>query len=344
MELNQMSLIHRRCKKFVEFIAIEKDKVEEIKSQAEQIRGRIQAKAEEDGKIVMSTPFSGSFGKKTGLRRYMQGHAEIEGMDIDIGFILKQDPNVNEQVCQIDDFERYARATYPDSEIGQTKSSATIYFKSTKRSFDLVPFFHLTDRRQLLIRSTGERRETSVGLHADFVKTRNKSSNELPGVVAFNDCLRLIKWWRYERQADSGIFYEGGSVEKVPSFLLDLLCAHAYDRLSVSRTYPETLSRWFGFLASEVRNRRPIYFSDYQKNPKHSGNAVWIVADPVEAENNVVGNWDAWHVNELASWLENARDRMNDAISKDLHNESNQSLAFLVGLFGNSFKNNCDQS
>jgi len=342
MEINQKSLIHKRCSNFKDFIAIEKDKEDGIRKQANDIADRIKAKAEEDGQIVMSTPFSGSFGKRTGLRRYLQGQSEEEGMDIDIGFILKPDKEIDDLTCQIDAFEQYARSSFPDSEISTTKSSAVIHFKAAKRSFDLVPFYHLQDTRQLLIRSNGERRETSVKQHAEIVKSRSQVSNAIPGAVRFNECVRLMKWWRSHQQIGSGTFYEGGGVEKIPSFLIDLLCASAFDRLSVKRTYPETIHRWFSFLANVVRNRKPIVFTDYEKHPSIDSSTEWCVADPVESSNNVVAQWRSMHVDELATWLENGRDRMAEAIRKDLEGDSVGSLNCLVEIFGNSFKNNCD--
>ncbi|MEL6699692.1 MAG: CBASS oligonucleotide cyclase [Bacteroidota bacterium] len=344
MNIHQHSTIHKRCKQFVQFIAPEKDKIEDIKKQSAEIRERIKKKAEEDGKIVAEMPYSGSFGKNTGLRRYLRGSAEVEGMDIDLGFILEaKDDEGNELGCQIDDFESYARACYPDSDIGSTKSSATISFKSTKRQYDLVPLLK-TDNPdvQKLIRTNGEERQSSIKKHAEFIKSRNRSSHRLQGVVVFNHCVRLIKWWRYHKQSESGIFGNEENDEKVPSFLLDLLCAHAYDKLSVTKTYPETLARWFALMAHVVRNRKEIIFTDYIKFPRKPAYDVWLVADPVDTSNNVVANWHEYQVDELAEWLESARDRMTQAIRMNGEGDDHGSLHCLVEIFGKVFKHNVD--
>jgi len=67
------SVIHVRMKNFVKWIAPEKETREAIKKQSDEIRKRIKSKAEEDGLTVLSMPYSGSFAKKTGLRRHYSG-------------------------------------------------------------------------------------------------------------------------------------------------------------------------------------------------------------------------------------------------------------------------------
>jgi hypothetical protein len=235
MKVANTALIHKRMKCFVEFIAPEKDKEENIKKQADDIRECISRHAKEDGYVIAAMPYSGSFSKKSGLRRQMQGKDEVEGQDIDIGFILEdKDKNGDPLKCMIIPFKRYLQKRYPDSEVGHTKSSATISFKSTKLQFDAVPLIKTNKESiQKLIRTNGEERQSSVQKQTEFMKSRNRSSNDREGVVRFNDCLRLVKWWRYQRQTESHVFGNGSSDKKIPSFLLDLLCAKAYDEVSV---------------------------------------------------------------------------------------------------------------
>lgn len=344
MNFNHKQKIHSRLSTFVDWIATDKDKVEEIKRQAEEIRDRIKPKAVEDGLTVAEMPFSGSFAKKTGLRRYLQGNSEVEGQDVDLAFILEaQDSDGNDLDCQIYNFKTYLEAAYPNCEIGTTKSSATIAFKSTKLSYDLVPLIKTSDANiQTLIRTDGESRQSSVKKHLEFAKDRNRSSDALYGRVCFNQCARLIKWWRYHKQSTSGVFGNGEHDDKIPSILLDLLCAHAYDHVSVQSTYHETLGQWFSFLASEVRKRAPITFTDFIKSPQIDSYAQWYVGDPVDDTNNITASWQPYKIDELADWLAEARDRMAQAIRHDGEGEHFKSRDCLVEIFGNSFKNKCE--
>lgn len=343
MKVSKSSLIHKRMKCFVEFIAPEKDKAENIKRQADDIRECIARHAKEEGYVIAANPYSGSFSKKSGLRRQMQGNDEVEGQDIDIGFILEdKDKSGDPLKCMIIPFKRYLQKCYPDSEVGHTKSSATISFKSTKLQFDVVPLIKTgKENIQKLIRTNGEVRQSSVQKQTEFMKGRNRSSNDIDGVVRFNDCLRLVKWWRYQKQTESHVFGNNSVDKKVPSFLLDLLCAKAYDEVSVKDTYPETLARWFSFLASMLKNRNEILFSDFIIRHQKREEAKWKVIDPMDDTNNVVRNWPDYQINEFADWFEKGRDQLNQAIRYDKEGDEENSLNVLVDLFGNSIKNHC---
>lgn len=340
--ISTQALIHSRFRAFVKWIAPAAETRSKIYKQADEIREKIRSRAEDDGLIVKSMPFSGSFERITGLKRYLRGNSVVEGQDVDIAFIIEpKDKNGNVLGCVIDRFERYAADAYPDSETGSSKSSATIYFKSSKLRYDLVPLFETSKKDiQRLTRKNGEERTTSVVKHIDFTKGRTGSSDALPGVVKYNECIRLIKWWRYEQQEHSNIFGNEEGEDKVPSFLLDLLCAIAYDNRSVDKTYPATLAMWFGFLANVVRNRKDVIFNGLGE-VKHN-EANWRVIDPIDNTNNLVGSWNSAKINELARWLENARDEMNRAIRYDEMGDDIESMRSLVKLFGNAFENNSE--
>lgn len=345
MKISNKSLIHKRMKCFVEFIAPDPDKREDTKRQADEIRKCIREKAKEEGYIVLSEPSSGSFAKKSGLRRHLLGKDEVEGQDIDIAFILKdKDKDGNSVGCMVHKFEGYLNKCWPNSDVGQTKSSATISYQSTKLRFDAVPLIETSQQDiQKLIRTDGSERKTSVEKHNYFVKKRNEHSNGLKGVVKFNDCVRLIKWWRYQRQSESGIFGNQEGDKKVPSFLLDLLCAKAYDKLEVFETYPETLCRWFAYLADLLVRRQDIVFNDFIKRHSLPTDLGWKVIDPMDDTNNIVASWKDYEVEELLAWFNEARDRLTEATRHDWEENHTESLNCLVSQFGNSIKNQCKE-
>jgi hypothetical protein len=343
MKVSNKSVIHRRLKCFVEYIASEKEKRDKIKDQSDQIRTCIQSQSILDGYTILASPYSGSFAVKTGLRRSLHGNNEVEGQDIDLSFILKdEDKDGNPLGCFVKTFEKYLKNTWPQSEIGTTKSSAYIKFANTKQQFDTVPLIE-TKRKgiQKLKRTNNSERQSSVENHADFIKTRTESSNNLVGVVKFNDCVRLIKWWKYQRQTESTVFGNNENDEKVPSFLLSLLCAFAYDECSVKETYADTLKSWFSFLAHVVREKVYVNFDDFISKHENNNSGHWQVIDPMDDSNNITKNWSIYKVDELAKWFEKGRDKMMEAIRRDEDQDDSGSLNCLVELFGNSIKNQC---
>jgi len=222
--------LHTRIANFIRWIRPDPDTADDARSQRDDVRDRIRAKAEADGLTVRSTPNSGSFAKATGLRRHMLGGAEHEGQDIDCPFVLShKDDDGNLLTELLTRFDGYAKQCYPDTPRDVTKSSVRLRFVAAKRNFDLVPLLAVegTDDEQILLRPNGERRRTSVQKHVEFTKTRTARSKALGGPVAFNDGVRLVKWWREYQVTQSRI------LDEVPTFLVDLLCAKAFDEVSV---------------------------------------------------------------------------------------------------------------
>ena len=334
MSLNPRGMLHRRLGAFVEWIATESVREDEIRGQASNIRDAIRAKAAEDDLVIRSTPNSGSFATRTGLRRHMRGLAEVEGQDVDVPFVVAPKTKDDERLeVLLPRFERYARLGYPKTERESSKSSVKLKFTS-KLSYDLVPLLATRDpERQILVRSDGERRETSVQKHVDFIRSRTDVSSKTPGRVMFNEVLRLLKWWRCFRQSQSGTF-----LTEVPSFLINLLAAHAFDVRGVGETYGETLADWFGYLARAVRNRTRVCFTDYLPVPTNAPEGLWAVHDPVNSDNNIVSKWSGIMCDEFAEWFEEARDTMYEAITAFDDRRESDGVEALVKIVGTPFR------
>lgn len=338
-QFSTRSTLQKRMSSFVDWIAPEKETREEIKKQADEIRKSITEEAKKDGLTIAETPYAGSFQKKTGLRRHMRGHSEVEGQDIDIPFIVQREDSTGNEITElINRFYTYADNAFKNKAKEKTKSSIRLQYTSLL-SYDLVPLLK-TDKpdKQILIRQDGERRETSVLKHTEFIKNRTAKSKELAGRVCFNECVRLVKWWRYFRQEESGIF--DNESNGVPSFLIDLLCAKAFDTCSVKETYAHTISDWFGYLDSLVRNKRPVIFTDHYSKIEDDSLVLWQVFDPVNPKNNVVRSWNNFKISEMASWFAKSHDDFNRAIARDISDDHSGSMDALVSIFGNPFKNN----
>jgi len=307
-----------------------------IHKQAGDIRRNIGNQATADGLVVTSAPEAGSFAKHTGLRRHLRGHSEIEGQDVDLPFVVRPDTTHGERIEELlRRFEEYAKASYPNTPRKVTASSIELRLVASQLNYDLVPM--LTTGRsdyQLLLKKDGSRRLTSVAKHTEFVRRRTQENDDLAGRVKFNECVRLLKWWRYIR------IDQAGSIDEVRTTLIELLCASAYDRLGVDVTYTETLARWFAWLASVTERRTRVSFSDYPSvepfNSNAPGNALWQVIDPVNANNNVVhSTWGKIELEEFASWFADARDAMGRLVAYEAAVNDGTVDDILAELFGN---------
>jgi hypothetical protein len=327
-----MLSLNQRFENFIRWIRPEPATTADITRQRGDVRTRIMVQAEEDGLTVRSTPDSGSFATGTGLRRHMRGLSEVEGQDVDVPFVVAPKTEDDERLeVLLPRFEKYARLSYPDTEREPSKSSVKLMFTSNL-SYDLVPLLATRDReRQILVRADGERRETSVQKHVEFVTSRTKRGMAVAGTAEFNELIRLGKWWRCFRQT------QPASLTDVPSFLLNLLFAHAFDVRGARQTYAETMADWFGHLARVVRKRISISFTDYGAAPVAATGVTWAVHDPVNPDNNVVSKWTGIMCDELAEWLEEARDAMYDAIAAFDDNRETDGLQSLMKIFGTAF-------
>jgi len=337
-EIDTNTKLHSRLVNFVKWVKPDSATRDNNKGRADRIRSCVSKKAEEDGLVIKSTPNAGSFATHTGNRRHFKGASEVEGQDIDIPFVVQPESVDGREIRDLlDRFYRYVNDCYPDTEKEITKSSVKLMF-SDKVNYDLVPMLATSDPEgQILIRYTGEEIETSVQKHVRFILSRNKSSKEIEGKVKYYQCVRLVKWWR-DIQANDSYYLNGDDAPS--SFLINLLCAHAYDRLSVENNYAETLAKWMGFLANELKNRKPIMFNDYNI-PKEDQFSLWSVIDPVNSNNNIAKSWNSNKVDELAGWFSKSRDNWMRAIRHDEDDEDSRSLECLVKLFGNPFRGHC---
>lgn len=329
--------LQARFTNFVDWIKADLAREEEFRARRGNIRNAISSRAKADGLTIASTPNSGSFATRTGLRRHMRGQSEVEGQDVDVPFVVEPKTNDEQKLgVLLPRFEKYARAAYSGTEIDVTKSSVRLHFADNV-NFDLVPLLATSNaERQILIRTDGERRETSVQKHVDFITGRSSKSNDLPGRVKFNEIVRLLKWWRCFREASAG------TLEEVPSFLVNLLAAKSFDERSVKETYAETIADWFGFLARLVRRRNSVAFSDFAPTPQATPGSLWSVHDPVNPANNITSRWNELMCVELAEWFEEGRDALCDAIAAFEGDRENDGIEDLVRVFGTPFRHHSE--
>lgn len=327
---------HRRLAAFVDWIKPEPDTRDAIRKQAADIHRVISGQATTDGLFIVATPEAGSFAKHTGLRRHMGGNSEIEGQDVDLPFVIKPTAKDGDKIDELlRRFGKYATTSYPNTPMEVTGSSVELRFVASRLNYDLVPMLvSVHPDHQVILKNDGSRRVTSVAKHTEFVRRRTRLSDERAGRVKFNECVRLLKWWRYVRIGTTS------PIEEVRTTLMELLCASAFDGLSVEPTYTETLFRWFGWLATVTARRLPISFNDFPSiepaREDAAGNQLWRVLDPVNANNNVVHTqWGNIELDEFASWFAAGRDALSRLIAHESAGNDGTVDDILAELFGN---------
>lgn len=334
---------HRRLSQFVDWIRPAEDTEDEIRTQAEEIRTRVEEQAQRDGLTLRALPHSGSFAKRTGLRRrwHREGGSWVERQTIDLPFVVSPKTREDEQLSRLlAHFEDYARTSYPSTPRERTKGSIQLDFANTKLRYDLVPLLATARHdEQILVRADGEQQRTSLQKHTQFIQRRTAASSELPGRVEFNECVRLLKWWREFRVAC------GSVIRDVPSVVIELLAARAFDVKGVQFTYTDTLLAWFEELARIVRMRESVVFDDF--DPRTSGG--WIgrlqILDPANLDNDVIpGEWGEREFTQLEIWFDQAIADLQSATRCEARCDFNHVVHDLCKQFGSPLKHHNNQS
>jgi len=262
----------------------------------------------------------------------MYGNTKIGGSDIDLPFILTARSGDHLDLkALLDLFEEIVHECYPRSDVTQTKSSIKLKFRTFKYPIDIVPMVAARDdpEREYLFRADGRKILTSVSEHVKFVKNRTARSAD-SGTVRFNDMVRLFKWWR-ELHATSDVV-----LRQTHTFLVELLCAKAFDEHGVATSYTQTLHTWFNAIARTVTERRPVQFDS---KPRRAGGG-WVVLDPVSPENNVVPEmWGDPQLDQLAQWFWEGAAALQRIQERDADHDGKGALRELQTLFGPAIGN-----
>lgn len=325
---------HAHLKQFVAKLRTPKSDIATIIERRDRVRSRLQSRLRKEKLPVARSPNAGSYAKGTGLRRYMYGKTKIGGSDIDIPIILTASSGDKlELKTLLDLFEGIVRGSYPRSKTTRTKSSIKLELSSFKYPFDIVPMVAARGDRNLeyLFRADGTKVETSVSEHVQFSKSRTSRSAGMPGIVQFNDMLRLFKWWRELRAVKDNL------LTNVPTFLLELLCAKAFDQHGVATDYTGTLETWFDAITQLVSERREVRFDSGRGL---ANDQTWLVLDPVNSVNNAVpATWTAHHIDQLARWFADGAATMRRVKEHDAADDGKGALLELQSLFGPAIGN-----
>lgn len=325
---------HTHLKDFVPEIRTPKVEQRKIEEQRGRVRHRVMSRLQKLKLQVARSPNAGSYAKGTGLRRYMYGNTKIGGSDVDLPIVLTARSGDHLDLkALLDLFEELVRSSYSRSKVTRTKSSIKLELSTFKYPFDIVPMVAVREdpNREYLFRGDGRKIATSVSEHVKFVKSRTARSAKQPGIVRYSDMVRLFKWWRELHATSDAVLKE------THTFLIELLCAKAFDEHGVATSYTQTLHTWFNAIARIVSERRPVRFDDMHGLDAGGG---WVVLDPVSPENNVVPEkWGEAQLDQLAQGFWEGAATLQRIQERDADHDGKGALRELQTLFGPAIGN-----
>jgi hypothetical protein len=202
-----------------------------------------------------------------------------------------------------------------------------VSFRGSGLDVDVVPVLYAgapDDRGYLIVKDTGDRVETSIPLHLEFIRRR-----KLAQATHFAQIVRFAKWWVCQRRKEKEDF-------RCKSFMVELLCAHLADNGVDFSDYFLALEQFFAYIVKTGLRER-VAFSDYYSAsalPK-ARTATIEIFDPVNPTNNVAARHSAAERNSI---VEAARDSL-DALNEAYHSTtSGRAVSLLKIVLGPSFR------
>lgn len=138
----------------------------------------------------------------------------------------------------------------------EQRHTVKIEFRGSGLDVDVVPVLYdgaEDDRGDLINRRTGERVETSVSLHLQFIRARKKKYGQ-----EYAELIRLTKWWTRQAARNNPDL-------RLKSFIIELIWAHLADEGTNLSDYTEALESFFVHLVKRLG--QPIMFADFGPLP-----------------------------------------------------------------------------
>lgn len=263
-------------------VNLPKAEVDEHRAQVQRLRDHLdRVIAEHDRYTLIKTVHSGSVAKGTALR-------SVSDMDVAAYLDASQVPAGNEHklIAELATILRKAYgATKATGDFEEQAHSVKVHFHGSGLDVDVAPIVYagLPDDRGDLITKDGQRVETSVRLHREFIRARKKTYGP-----AYAQLVRFLKYWaRYQKR-------ERGDAFRCKSFLLELLVAHLADHGLDLSDYPTALEAVFAWIVQTNLAER-VWFTDYctaADLPSADNNPIRVY-DPVNPTNNVCKTYTA---------------------------------------------------
>lgn len=271
-----MEITHQKIAAFAaDRVNLPRDRAQAHRDQVNQLRDRLTAKIDEDSDFALVKMLhAGAVAKGTGLRT-------VDDLDVAV-YVRRADApegNDHQLVSWLADRLDEANPSMGRDQFIEQAHTVKIEFRGTGLDVDVVPVLYDgadDDRGDLVNRHTGERVETSIPLHLDFIRRRKKTYGD-----NYAELIRLTKWWK--RQA-----LKIHPDLRLKSFMIELIWAHLADSGTDLSDYSTALEQIFVHLVK--RMDEPITFTDFGAAPAVFGDPVEII-DPVNPHNNIAKDY-----------------------------------------------------
>lgn len=266
------------------------------RDQVNSLRDRLEKRIEDDPDFsLVKMLHAGSVAKSTGLRN-------INDLDVAVYVRRADAPSDNELVSWLADRLDEANPNMGRDQFLENDHTVTISYRGSGLDVDAVPVLYdgdEDDRGDLVNRHTGERVETSIPLHLDFIRRRRKSHGD-----EYIELIRLSKWWKREAKKSYAPDL------RLKSFVIELIWAHLADSGTDLSDYPKALEQFFVHLVKRID--QPIAFEDYSRRPQPTGAPVEII-DPVNPSNNVADHYSTTDRDRISLAAHEALSAINEA-------------------------------
>jgi hypothetical protein len=302
--MSEPTVDHSDVADFVdEKVNLRREKVDRYREQVRSLRRKLDAHIEaHPGYALVKMLNAGSVQKGTAISRLN---------DMDVAVYVKAAEAPEDESRLLFWLADRLREAYPNLDPDQFEVKhhcVTVSFRGSGLDVDVVPVLYdglPDDRGCLIAKDTGERLETSIPLHIEFIRSRRRIYGP-----AFTEFIRMVKWW-----VDSVRRAHPEKNFRFKSFLVELICAHLVDTGQLGLDdYPKGLEQFFAYLV-KTSLADPIVFSDYY-DPREvtaSGLQVIEIYDPVNPSNNVARNYDARDQQLIVATAQDAFDALSDA-------------------------------
>lgn len=303
-----------------ERVNLKRDDAAELRAQANRLRERLEGYlAEHPDFALKKMLLSGSLAKGTALKSIS---------DIDVACYVSSD-NAPHKVSELIDWLakrlEKAFANLKPEQIKRKTYSVAVNFIATGNEVDIVPILYAGDpqwRGDLISQDDGSTLMTSVPMHLEFIRKRKAANDK-----HYAQVVRLVKFWAGLRKQQDADF-------RFKSFMIELILAYLADQGTPLNDYPEALSAFFTFLATDAF-KTTIAFPDYY-NPKTCAVTtdpvrIW---DPVNCENNVSRLYTSQNRDKIVEAALDAGDAIDAALYATTKSET---VRYWQKVFGPSF-------
>jgi tRNA nucleotidyltransferase (CCA-adding enzyme) len=291
---------HATLRSFAESrVNLPKSEVDKHRDQVQRLRDHLQRVIEDhDHYKLIKTLHSGSVAKGTALKT-------ISDMDVAAYLDASQVPAGDEHklLAELAEILRTAYgATKVSEDFEEQAHSVKVHFQGSGLDVDIAPVVYagLPDDRGDLITKSGDRVETSVRLHLEFIRSRKQRYGK-----DYAQLIRFLKFWAREQKRSRGNDF------RCKSFLLELVVAHLAATGTSLSDYPTAIEAVFAWMVRTGLAEQVAFDDYYDLAAVPSLSDPIRVIDPVNPTNNVCKSYTKADRDQL---LEAAADAL-DAVT-----------------------------